>query len=100
MSPIVVDAVGVGAAVCSMTSFAPQLMKIWRERDASQVSLRMYLVTVTGFVLWTAYGMLIGRWPVAVSNAVCLAMSGAVLVLKLRFDRGGSRGERGGSRGE
>ena len=93
MSPVVIDAVGVGAAVCSMTSFAPQLMKIWRERDASQVSLRMYLVTVTGFVLWTAYGILIGRWPVAVSNAVCLAMSGAVLVLKLRFDRGGSRRE-------
>jgi MtN3 and saliva related transmembrane protein len=93
MSPVVVDTVGVGAAVCSMTSFAPQLTKIWRERDASQVSLRMYLVTVTGFVLWTAYGILIGRWPVAVSNAVCLAMSGAVLVLKLRFDRGGSRRE-------
>jgi MtN3 and saliva related transmembrane protein len=90
MSPVVIDAVGVGAAVCSMTSFAPQLMKIWRERDASQVSLRMYLVTVTGFVLWTAYGILIGLWPVAVSNAVCLAMSGAVLVLKLRFDRGDS----------
>jgi MtN3 and saliva related transmembrane protein len=93
MSPVVIDAVGVGAAVCSMTSFAPQLMKIWRERDASQVSLRMYLVTVTGFVLWTAYGILIGRWPVAVSNAVCLAMSGAVLVLKLKFDRGVPRRE-------
>jgi MtN3 and saliva related transmembrane protein len=91
VNPVVIDAVGVGAAVCSMTSFAPQLMKIWRERDASQVSLRMYLVTVSGFVLWTAYGILIDRWPVAVSNAVCLAMSGAVLVLKLRFDRGGGR---------
>jgi MtN3 and saliva related transmembrane protein len=93
MSAVVIDAVGVGAAVCSMTSFAPQLMKIWRERDASQVSLRMYLVTVTGFVLWTTYGFLIGRWPVAVSNAVCLAMSGAVLVLKLKFDRGVPRRE-------
>ena len=93
MNPVVIDAVGVGAAVCSMTSFAPQLMKIWRERDASQVSLRMYLVTVSGFVLWTAYGILIDRWPVAVSNAVCLAMSGAVIVLKLRFDRGRSQRE-------
>jgi len=87
MSPFVVDTVGVGAAVCSMTSFAPQLVKLWRERDASQISLRMYLVTVTGFVLWTAYGVLIGRWPVVASNIVCLAMSAAVLMLKLRFDR-------------
>jgi MtN3 and saliva related transmembrane protein len=79
--------VGTGAALCSMTSFGPQIMKIWRERDASSVSLRMYLVTVTGFVLWTIYGVLIGSWPVAASNVVCLAMSGAVLALKWRFSR-------------
>ena len=70
-----------------MSSFAPQIVKIWRERDASSVSLRMYLVTVTGFVLWTAYGMLIESWPVTVSNIICLAMSGAVLALKWRFSR-------------
>lgn len=72
-----------------MTSFAPQIAKIWRERDASSVSLRMYLVTVTGFSLWTVYGVLVASWPVAVSNVVCLAMSGAVLFLKWRF---GGRG--------
>lgn len=79
--------VGVGAALCSMSSFAPQIVKIWKERDASSVSLRMYLVTVSGFVLWTIYGVLIGSWPVTTSNLVCLAMSGAVLALKWRFSR-------------
>jgi MtN3 and saliva related transmembrane protein len=79
--------VGVAAALCSMTSFGPQILKIWRERDASSVSLRMYVVTVAGFSLWIAYGVLIGSWPVIGSNAVCLAMSGAVLALKWRFDR-------------
>jgi MtN3 and saliva related transmembrane protein len=84
---LLIDGLGSAAALCSMVSFAPQLIKIWREKDASSVSLRMYLVTVTGFALWLAYGVAIGRWPVAVSNAVCLMMSGAVLVLKLRFGR-------------
>jgi MtN3 and saliva related transmembrane protein len=79
--------VGAGAALCSMSSFAPQIVKIWKERDASSVSLRMYLVTVSGFVLWTIYGVLIGSWPVATSNLVCLAMSAAVLALKWRFGR-------------
>ena len=82
---LLINALGVGAAVCSMTSFAPQLIKIWKEKDASSVSLRMYLVTVAGFVLWTAYGVVIGKWPIVGSNAVCLAMSAAVLVLKLRY---------------
>jgi len=83
----VANLVGVGAAVCSMTSFAPQLIKIWRERDASSVSLRMYVVTVTGFSLWIAYGVLIDSWPIAGSNAVCLLLSGAILALKWRFSR-------------
>lgn len=87
MAAFTANAVGVAAALCSMTSFAPQIAKIWRERDASSVSLRMYLVTVTGFSLWIGYGVLIGSWPVAISNCVCLAMSGAVLALKWRFSR-------------
>lgn len=79
------NAVGVAAAFCSMTSFGPQVLKIWRERDASSVSLRMYIVTVTGFGLWVAYGVLIGSWPVAGSNIVCLVLSGTILALKWRF---------------
>lgn len=71
-----------------MTSFVPQLIKIVRERTAEGVSLRTYLVTVAGFILWIAYGLLLGSWPVAVSNAANLLLSGAILVLKWRLDRG------------
>lgn len=79
--------VGTAAALCSMTSFAPQIVKIWRERDASSVSLRMYVVTVTGFALWIVYGVLTKSWPVTGANTVCLAMSATILVLKWRFSR-------------
>ena len=68
---LIANIVGTGAALCSMTSFVPQIIKIWKERDASSVSLRMYLVTVTGFVLWTVYGVLTGSWPVTASNIIC-----------------------------
>lgn len=79
------DIVGTGAAICSMSSFIPQLAKIWRERDASQISLRMYLVTVTGFALWIGFGVLTKSWPVVGSNLVCLILAAAILVLRLRF---------------
>jgi MtN3 and saliva related transmembrane protein len=68
-----------------MASFLPQAVKIWRERDASAVSLRTYALTVTGFILWLTYGVLLQSWPVAVSNAVCLMLSAAVLLMKWRF---------------
>jgi MtN3 and saliva related transmembrane protein len=85
-APFVAVAVGTLAALCSMSSFVPQILKIWRERDASSVSFRMYAVTVTGFTLWTAYGLLIRSWPVVGSNVVCLLLSATILALKWRFD--------------
>lgn len=85
---LLANMIGTGAALCSMGSFVPQIVKIIRERDASAVSLRMYAVTVTGFALWIAYGVMIASWPVAGSNAVCLALSATILMLKWRFGEG------------
>ena len=85
MSQLIVNSVGTAAAVSAMASFLPQVVKIVREKDASGVSLRMYVVTVTGFALWLAYGALLQSWPLMVSNAVSLALSAAILVLKLKY---------------
>jgi MtN3 and saliva related transmembrane protein len=82
-----VNAVGTAAGLCSMASFVPQLIKIVREHDAEGVSLRTYVVTVTGFALWIVYGALLGSWPVAVSNSVSLVLAGAILILKWRLER-------------
>jgi len=85
---LIANVIGTGAALCSMTSFLPQIAKIRRERDASMVSLKMYAVTVTGFTLWIAYGLMIGSWPVAASNVVCLILSATILLLKWRYSGG------------
>jgi MtN3 and saliva related transmembrane protein len=83
----ITNGLGIGAALCSMSSFAPQVIKLYREREASSVSLRMCLLTVTGFALWIGYGLALESWPLVGSNAVCLILSGSILALKLRFNR-------------
>lgn len=85
------DIVGVSAAFCSMASFAPQILKIWKDGDAASISVTMYLVTVSAFVLWTAYGVLIGSWPVVGSNLICLVLSATILemVWRLRHRKSG-----------
>ncbi len=79
------EVVGTTAAACSMISFVPQIVKVWREKDATSVSLKMYVVTFTGFSLWTAYGVMTASWPVTVANIVCLVLSATLLTLKWRF---------------
>jgi len=88
MSDLTANVVGTAAALCSIASFVPQIIKIWTDRDASSVSLKTYALTVTCFVLWTAYGVLTGAWPLIVSNAMALVMAAGVLAMKWRFRDG------------
>ena len=85
MSSLAANVVGSAAALCSITSFAPQMIKIWTTRDASAVSLKTYSLTVTCFVLWTAYGVMTKAWPIVIANACALVMASGVLAMKWRF---------------
>jgi MtN3 and saliva related transmembrane protein len=84
---ILPEAIGGVAAICSTTSFAPQLMKIWREKASGEVSLRMYVLTVSAFVLWSVYGAMLASWPLLAANIVSLALASAILTLQLRYRR-------------
>ena len=75
------------AGILSTSSFVPQVVKAWRERDTAAISKHMYMVTVTAFVLWSIYGYLIGSWPVVIFNMLSLGLSATILVFKIRNDR-------------
>ncbi len=75
--------IGGVAAVASTSSFVPQAYKIIRTRNTSAISSGMYIVTVTGFALWTAYGALLSEWPLIASNFISLILSAFILAMKL-----------------
>jgi MtN3 and saliva related transmembrane protein len=75
---------GTIAGLLSTSSFVPQVWKAWKEGHTEAISKRMYIVTVSAFVLWTIYGFVIGSLPIMVFNTLSLVLSGAILALKLR----------------
>ncbi|MFN3536309.1 MAG: SemiSWEET family sugar transporter [Brevundimonas sp.] len=85
---LLINVIGTGAALCTITSFVPQILKIIREREASSVSLRMYALTVCAFSLWTIYGVMMGAWPLVAANSVSLTLAITALVCKWRFRDG------------
>lgn len=74
---------GAAATVCSTASFLPQAWKVIRSRDTTAISGTMYSVTVVGFALWLGYGVVLGAWPLIVTNSVCLLLSAFILLMKL-----------------
>ena len=75
--------VGAAAGIASTTSFAPQAWKIIKTKDVKSISAGMYVLTVSGFTLWTIYGLMSSSWPLVLSNAICLGLSGFILAMKL-----------------
>lgn len=82
-APSVVTIVSLFAALLSMVSYVPQAWAIVRSGKTEGLSVRMYLLTVIGFVAWLAYGVLARQWPIIVQNVICLGLSLFILVMIL-----------------
>ena len=86
-SKLTIDTIGYVAATMTTVSFLPQLLRVIRLRSARDISLVMFLVFTLGTTLWLVYGILSRSTPVIAANAVTTVLAGAILFLKLRFDR-------------
>lgn len=81
------EMLGLAAGFVGAFAFAPQALKIVRERDASSVSGLTYAMALTGQVLWCAYGVLRGAPSIVIWNVVAACLASLVLLLKLRGTR-------------
>ncbi|WP_439631747.1 SemiSWEET family sugar transporter [Shinella sp.] len=75
--------VGYLASICSVTSFIPQVWKIFKTGDTAAISAKMYALTVAGFALWTAFGVMRVEWPIILTNAICFCLSTLILIKKI-----------------
>jgi MtN3 and saliva related transmembrane protein len=73
------------AATLTTAAFVPQALHIIRHRDTRAISLHMYLAFSIGVFLWLVFGVLIGNWPIIVSNAITLALALAIIAMKLKY---------------
>ena len=76
---------GLGAGFLTTAAFVPQVVKIWKEKSARDISLHTYATFTLGVGLWLAYGILKQEPPIIIWNAVTLVLAGAILAMKVRF---------------
>ena len=76
--------IGYVAGALTTISFIPQAWLSWRTRHTAGLSLGMYAIFALGVALWLGYGVLIGAWPVIVSNSITLVLALFILAIRLR----------------
>jgi MtN3 and saliva related transmembrane protein len=80
--------IGSMAAVLTMFSFLPQIVKIIRKKSASDVSLATILQLSLGVSLWIAYGIARKDLIIIIANVVTLSTLVILLYLYFNYAKG------------
>lgn len=74
----------VAGCLTGLASF-PQLLKVWREKSAKEISLVMLVTLMLGLLLWVIYGSVKKDLPLILTNAVSLFINLVLFVSATRF---------------
>ncbi len=81
------DSLGLIAGTLTTIAFVPQLVKVWISKSAKDISYIMFILFISGIVLWEIYGWGIHSFPVILFNIITFILGVAILVLKFIFDK-------------
>jgi MtN3 and saliva related transmembrane protein len=84
-SDSVLNAIGSVAAFCTTISLFPQLLRVWRRKQADDISLLMFVVFSFGIAGWLTYGLCILSLPMILGNGLTLVQAVAILFLKQKY---------------
>jgi MtN3 and saliva related transmembrane protein len=82
-----VDIIGYTAACFTTFSLLPQIVRMWKLKEAKDVSLFMPLMVAIGSLLWAVYGFLIASPPVIAANGIALIIAVITVLFVVRYRR-------------
>jgi len=83
-----VEFLGLAAGFLVSLGLVPQILRIWRLRDAQEISLPFNLLSLGGTALWLTYGLVQGLLSVIVWNGVNCVLYLILLSVKLKYGMG------------
>lgn len=81
----VVELIGLLAATFTTAAFVPQVIQLWRTRNADGISLPTFVIFSVGVLMWLAYGLLRRATPIIAANLVTIVLSAVVIFQVVRI---------------
>jgi MtN3 and saliva related transmembrane protein len=81
------DIIGSVAGILVLSSFIPQLLKAYKTKRMSDVSIHLLIFIASGMFLWVLYGFIRSDPVIIGTNATGFALNVTLLILKLKYDR-------------
>ncbi len=83
IDPIMV--LGLVAGAFTTVAFVPQVIRTWRVKSASDLSIAMISLNSTGIFLWLIYGLYTRSFPIIIANLVTFVLIFTVLILAIKY---------------
>ena len=80
-----ISLIGFVAGALTTIAFIPQVIRSYKLKKTSDISLSMLVLYATGVFLWFVYGLNLNATPIIVANGVSLIFILALLGIKLRY---------------
>ena len=81
------DIIGIIAGILVLSSFIPQIIKAYKTKKMSDVSINLMILIASGMFLWVIYGFIRSDQVIIGTNATGFALNVSLLVMKLRYDK-------------
>jgi MtN3 and saliva related transmembrane protein len=85
MELIITETIGYIAAVMTVFSLVPQLVKILKNKDSKDLSLMSFYLYILVQILWISYGVGRGDLQIIISNALCCLLSIMIIGFSLYY---------------
>jgi MtN3 and saliva related transmembrane protein len=76
---------GIAAGTLTTISFIPQVVRLYKMKDARELSMATFCIFSCGVFLWLIYGILIREWPVILANGITFILILSIIIMKLKY---------------
>lgn len=74
------------AAICMIFGYMPQAITTIRTRDTEGIALPTFLMMGLGSLFFVIQGIMIGNWPLAITNIITFTCSAIIFGIKIHND--------------
>jgi MtN3 and saliva related transmembrane protein len=77
--------IGLIAGMICTFSFMPQAIKMYRTKNARDVSLTAFITLGVGVLFWLVYGLMLMELPIILANAVTFFLVAVIIAMKIKY---------------
>jgi MtN3 and saliva related transmembrane protein len=85
MNETLIKILGLVAGACTSLAILPQVITTFKTKKASDVSFFMFIVMLTGNILWVVYGFFKSDVAIIVTNFITIVLNITMLIFKVKY---------------